>query len=57
MILKALMWTSQRGLLIWLLLIWALHLVSAIRDKMLVVNKELTREGVKSKVAKCEFDS
>lgn len=31
--------------------------MSAIRDKMLVVNKELTREGVKSKVAKCQFDS
>ena len=45
----------QRGPLEWLLPIWTLPSVYEIRDKMQVVYQELTRNWVKSKVAKSEF--
>ena len=44
----------QRGPLEWLLPIWTLPSVYEIRDKMQVVYQELTRNWVKSKVAKSE---
>ena len=47
----------QRGLLDWFLPIWTLPSVCEIRDKMHVVNKELTHDWVNSKVAKSQFYS
>ena len=47
----------QRGLLDCLLPLWTLPFVCEISDKLQVVNKELTRDWVNSKVADIEFYS
>ena len=44
------------GFLFWLLSIWTLPRPCGINDKMQVLYKEMTRDGVKFKVAKSEFD-
>ena len=45
----------KREILDWLLPIWTLPSVCEIRDKMQVVYKELTRDWIKSEVAKSQF--